>query len=206
MKNILGISFSPRSNGNCVRLANLALEECANIGHSVILEKASEHKILPCQECDYECFGEVLGHPLNAKCPIDDDVQYLWNKVENADSLLWAVPNFYGAPNALFMAFRERGQGYIRDQEHLMNIFKNKPFVAIIISNTPTDHVTPLVVDLCMFVEKVGILELAAKDYNRISLKGDLADCLEVKKKVKNLGRRLNKAIVAKLKKEDKKC
>ena len=86
---ILGLSCSPRKRGNTVILLEEMLRGAAENGADVELFSVSGKDIRGCDSC-YSCFSE-------GKCHIQDDMQPLYEKLIEADGIVFGTPiHFYG--------------------------------------------------------------------------------------------------------------
>ncbi|MGD2279276.1 MAG: flavodoxin family protein [Candidatus Omnitrophota bacterium] len=91
---ILGISGSPRINGNTEILLDKALEGAGSSGaecEKVVLENLD---ISPVREIEYE---EVSPEGLS---PVRDDIYIIYRKMMEADRLIVASPIFFGSLSA----------------------------------------------------------------------------------------------------------
>jgi len=104
---VIALVCSARRKGNCYNLAETILEHLKTKGFETEILNAYDYKITPCNHCDYECFKS----PKN--CPIQDDVPKIWEKLKEADGVIFAIPTYYGMPSALFKAIIEREQGIL---------------------------------------------------------------------------------------------
>jgi multimeric flavodoxin WrbA len=89
---VLGINGSPRIGGNTDILLDRALQGARNKGaqtEKIILNKL---KFSPCQEC------EKLRD--DGTCIIEDDMQPVYKKIEQADAIILASPIFFGSVSA----------------------------------------------------------------------------------------------------------
>ncbi len=89
---ILGINGSPRIGGNTDILLDKILEGASSKGaetEKVILNKL---KFSPCQECE--------NMRDDGTCIIEDDMQPLYGKIEEADAVILASPIFFGSISA----------------------------------------------------------------------------------------------------------
>ena len=84
---VLGIMGSPRKGGNTDLLLEEALKGAKSQGAEVEKIVVSELKIAPCDEL-YPCLKE-------GKCNIDDDMQQVYPKLLEADSIVLASPVFF---------------------------------------------------------------------------------------------------------------
>ena len=84
---IVGILGSPREGGNTEIFLDVALEEAQKNG--VIIDKISlrDKSIAPCDGC--------LGCTQTGKCVIEDDGQEVYNKMLEAEGIIWATPVYF---------------------------------------------------------------------------------------------------------------
>jgi len=85
--NVLGISTSPRNNGNSDLLLNQALAGAESTGANVEYLRLNDFNISPCIECN-SCYA-------TGKCILKDDYQQLLEKLLNTDRLIFATPIFF---------------------------------------------------------------------------------------------------------------
>ncbi len=85
MMNILGISGTPRKNGNSEILLRYALHPFEEQGWQVKCFLLSELTIQPCRACEGKCRG--LGN-----CVIDDDMHYIYEAYPWCDAVLISSP------------------------------------------------------------------------------------------------------------------
>ncbi len=85
--NILGILGSPRKRGNTEVLIDIALKEAK--GHGATVSKAAlrDRSIAPCDGC-----GKCQK---SGKCAVKDDMQEIYQKMRDADGILWATPVYF---------------------------------------------------------------------------------------------------------------
>lgn len=83
----LGIMGSPRRQSNTEILLNKALEGAREAGAEVENVPVSKLKISPCLEI-YACLKD-------GNCPIKDDMQLLYEKLLEADHIIFASPIFF---------------------------------------------------------------------------------------------------------------
>ena len=101
---VLGLSTSPRANGNSDLLLRQALAGAQSAGASVEYIKLSDLNIAPCSECNW-CYT-------TGKCRIQDDYQILAEKLLNTDRLIFATPIFFMSVCAQAKALIDRSQCY----------------------------------------------------------------------------------------------
>jgi multimeric flavodoxin WrbA len=104
----LGISGSPRKNGNTEILTAHCLKAMAEEGLDTELVSLAGMDIRGCNACNY-CRE-------NDGCSIEDDLQPVYEKMVAADAIIIASPVYFGSATALvkgllertgFMSFRE---------------------------------------------------------------------------------------------------
>lgn len=92
--------------------------------------------------------------------------------VTNATEAIFVVPNYCDYPNANFFAFNERSQCYFQGRPDLLDRYLAVPKKFIVVSNTGqanfreafTQHTD----------QEPQILFLSAKQYEKVSIRGDL--------------------------------
>ncbi len=99
---VLGISGSPRRNGNSELLIREFMRGAEAGGYKTELIILSELKISPCTSCG-SC--QKTG-----KCIIDDDMQLMHEKLLQADCIVFASPIYFGGVSAQSKSFIDRCQ------------------------------------------------------------------------------------------------
>jgi len=84
---ILGLSFSPREQGNTEILMHEVLESAREHGAETELCRTVEKNIKPCDACGH-CFK-------TGECPIEDDMQEVYVKMLSADGILFGTPVYF---------------------------------------------------------------------------------------------------------------
>jgi len=100
----IGIVGSPRKNGNTEILTRHTLKAIAEAGLDTELIRLAGRDIRPCDAC-MACRQEE-------RCPIDDDLLPIYNKMKEADAVILASPVYFGSANALLKALMDR-TGYM---------------------------------------------------------------------------------------------
>lgn len=99
---VLGISGSPRRNGNTELLIREFMKGAKSRGHETELIILSELKISPCTSCD-SC--QKTG-----KCVINDDMQLMHKKLLEVDYIAFASPIYFGGVSAQLKSLIDRCQ------------------------------------------------------------------------------------------------
>lgn len=111
----IALVASARQHGNCYEFAEYVLNRFHAIGSQTELVNFFDYNIQPCHHCLYECLQRHDPEKRkDSPCPIQDDVQVIWEKTWAADILLIFVPNYGGMPPALWTAFSQRSQAFFR--------------------------------------------------------------------------------------------
>jgi len=107
---ILGISGSPRKDGNTAGMVKFCLEAAETMGY-VETEYLSlaDYEFKPCTGC-MRCFGFMAPADDEYKCydHEDDGIKFLAPKVAACDGLLLGLPIYSGGPPGLFRIFMEK--------------------------------------------------------------------------------------------------
>ncbi len=102
MNKVLGVSGSPRRNGNTELLLKELLNGAEGSGLEVELVILSELSISPCTSCD-SCQKD-------GQCVINDDMQLMYGKLLEADYVVFASPVYFKGVSAQMKAFIDRCQ------------------------------------------------------------------------------------------------
>jgi len=111
---ILGISSTPRTNGNSDILLDHLLEGVVSGGAEVEKVRIAKMWIVPCRACD-AC---KRAKPV---CVVDDDMGPLVEKVREADGFIFATPVYFFGASAQMKTFLDRLYVLMNDEdiEHL---------------------------------------------------------------------------------------
>jgi multimeric flavodoxin WrbA len=179
MMKILGMVFSARKEGNCLKCVKYCLDKFKKHGSETEILNSFEHEIRPCSHCGYECFT-------NKKCLIKDDIPEVYKKCGDADILIFAIPTYGGHLSSQYFAFSERSQAIFNSfQECSERLLKKINF--IIIGNLSAGGDMALHEALNSFANLKfwpETLFIPAREYDRSSIKGDLIEVPEVKKRL----------------------
>ncbi len=119
MIKILGINSSPREGGNTQLLLGSFLQGAVDSGGRSEVVVLNSLQFASCQECE--------NLPKNKKCIIQDELQELFPKVDEADILVVASPIFFGSLSAQAKMMIDRFQCHWRAKEILKLDLKQKP-------------------------------------------------------------------------------
>ena len=110
---ILGISCSPRINGNTVALLEEVFRGAKQEGAETELYSVSDKKIEPCQGC-MSCWE-------TGECVIEDDMQELVDKMIAADGIVFGTPIYFYNMTAQAKAIVDRTIAFGRPERNLAN-------------------------------------------------------------------------------------
>ncbi|MFZ0034427.1 MAG: flavodoxin family protein [Sedimentisphaerales bacterium] len=99
---VIGISASPRLNGNSDLLLRQALAGAESVGAQVEYLRLADFKIAPCIECN-SCYK-------TGTCVVKDDYHVISAKMLDADRLIFATPIFFMTVCAQAKALIDRCQ------------------------------------------------------------------------------------------------
>jgi multimeric flavodoxin WrbA len=97
---ILAISGSPRKDGNTVTLLSEVLAGAKQEGADTELFSVAGKNIQPCIDCG--------GHWKTGKCHINDDMQPLYDKMIEADGIIFGTPIYFYDMTAQMKAVMDR--------------------------------------------------------------------------------------------------
>ena len=97
---ILGISGSPRKDGNTEILLRETLQAAERMDCTTGMFSMSEKTVAPCRACG-GCFQ-------SGSCVIEDDMHELSSLISDADAVVWATPVYFGNVSAQLKAVMDR--------------------------------------------------------------------------------------------------
>ncbi|MDA7857995.1 flavodoxin family protein [bacterium] len=103
---VLGINGSPRIGGNTDILLDKVLEGATSKGANVEKVILNNLKFSPCLEC-----ADIKD---DGSCIIEDDMQLLYKKIDQADAIILASPIFFGSLSAQTKMMIDRFQCFWR--------------------------------------------------------------------------------------------
>ena len=168
---ILSICGSPRKGNSETVLLRL---------QKLLKEKGVDNEIILLREKEINrCLGcvEFCNHKL--KCQIEDDMQLIMKKMEEADGLIFVSPNYFKMPTGLFKDFIDRCSiFYTANKEEL---FKSKKAIVIAVGADVVKEI-----DVCLnniadnFCKTLGLQVVGKKSFrSRSELKENYNDIFE---------------------------
>jgi multimeric flavodoxin WrbA len=110
---VIGICGSPRTEGNTEFYLNIALEEIEKAGYETELIRLNDKKIDYCKGC-YKCVE-------NKRCIIEDDFQEIFDKMMDADGILFGSPVYHSSITPCLKSVLDRagfsGRWYVNDMK-----------------------------------------------------------------------------------------
>jgi multimeric flavodoxin WrbA len=97
---IVGIVCSPRQGGNTEIVVEEALSAARERGAETELVLLADKQISPCDACG-ACSGDGV-------CVIEDDMQEIYQQLENADGIIFGTPVYFGNVSAQAKAVMDR--------------------------------------------------------------------------------------------------
>lgn len=179
---VAGVVVSARKEGNCLRCMRYCLDRLCDMGFDTLIVNFYDYNVTPCSHCNYECYSEIIRGK-REECPIQDDVPKIYEMLENANLILFAVPCYGGHTPALYKTWNERvahipGKTDRLKFEDFQKVYLSKIWGFIIIGNlTAAADMTlhEILSDFYNAPPPEAIL-LQAREYGRSSLKGDLIE------------------------------
>jgi multimeric flavodoxin WrbA len=103
MVRVIGVSGSPRIEGNTEILVRNALKAAESEGADTETILLSEKKIMPCTAC---------GACSSGSCVIDDDFEEVFEKITGADALIFASPSYFESMTPQMKALIDRSGSF----------------------------------------------------------------------------------------------
>ena len=123
---ILGINGSPRKGGNTEIILDRVLDGAREKGASVEKIVLSKLNFSPCLECE--------NIKDDGSCIVEDDMQLVYKKIDQADVVIIASPIFFGSLSAQTKMMIDRFQCLWRAKYILKKAVKNKRKKGIFLS------------------------------------------------------------------------
>jgi len=110
---ILGLSCSPRKKGNTIFLVKEALEGAKKEGAEVELYTVASKNIKPCDGC--------RACDKTGRCHIKDDMESLYDKLLEADGIIFGTPVYFYSMTAQAKAIIDRTIAFSQPERSLAN-------------------------------------------------------------------------------------
>ncbi len=101
MKKVLILNGSPRKSGYTKEMIDVFVNNCKR-----------ECQILDCQKLDIKYCVDCRYCQNNFECVVNDDMQSIYKKIEEADVLIFATPIYFGSVSAQIKKVIDRFQVY----------------------------------------------------------------------------------------------
>lgn len=171
------ITFSGRVNkGNSYDIANFLKDELDGL---VIVKEMGKLNISHCGQCDYECFK-------NQKCVHCDDMTKLYQDIVKSDCIIYIIPLYCGFSSSLYVKYKERLQGFLKDESY--KSFEGKVAKYVIIGNRKSgaNSLENWLIDE-EGISKTEILVLESTEFKISSIRSAMIEIEEVKERLKKL-------------------
>jgi multimeric flavodoxin WrbA len=184
MPNILIINGSPRKKGNSATLAQQVAAGAEAAGARVESVYLHGMNIQPCNACD-ACLKSSAPD-----CVIDDDMQDLYPRLQEADVIVIASPIYWFTVSAQTKLFMDRCYAF---EGPGVNPLKDKRYAIVLAYGDSDPFNSGAVNALRTFQDGLGYIgaQIAGMVYGSASKPGDIARNEELMEKAYQLGRRL---------------
>ncbi len=168
---VVGLNFSSRKDGNCSNCVDYCLKRIGSMGHDIEAINFFDYKVNSCGLCGYRCFQ-------TENCIKNDDAKVLFEKLTDADIIIYAIPTFRGHLASSFFILSERVQGINRKGLDYDTDFLRK-INLLVIGNLLSGADMALHEAFYDFTNKDFYPEsvlLSSREYGRRSINGDLVE------------------------------
>jgi len=114
---VIGIVGSPRRGGNTELVVKNALDAAESVGADTDMIRLAEKHVEPCTACG--ACGKT------GKCVIDDDFMEVFERMAEADGLLFASPSYFESMSPQMKALIDR-TGYYNSSARGRKVFEGK--------------------------------------------------------------------------------
>lgn len=167
MSKILGIMGSPRCNGNTHILVSRILDSARQHGAESELVFLGDLTIRQCDGC-HVCWK-------TGKCAKNDDMQGLYPKIIEADTIVFGTPVYWFGPSAIMKAFIDR-MVYFNSPTTREKIRGHRAVLAVPFEDTALETAEPLIK---IFEKSLAYLEMNLIGQIVVPGVGDRGDVLE---------------------------
>jgi len=182
---ILAILGSPRAGGNTDILAERVLAGARDVGWETESAALRAMKVRGCVACD-SCWRD--GKP----CIIDDDMTSMYDRIADADVLLFATPVYWYAPTAIMKAFIDRLVPFNRPEGRPLIAGKGAIVVSAYEEEGPA-AVQPLLTMFDMSFDYLGVEPIAKVVADGVGPKGAVLEKPEVLARAYEVGKGLGR-------------
>jgi multimeric flavodoxin WrbA len=184
MSNILIVNGSPRKRGNSATLARQVAAGAEAAGAQVESYFLQDMDIRPCNACD-ACLKRA-----DPDCVIDDDMQILYPKLQEADVIVIASPIYWFTVSAQTKLFMDRCYAFEGPGE---NLLKDKRYAIVLAYGDSDPFNSGAVNALRTFQDGLGYIgaKIAGMVYGSASKPGEIAQNEALMEKAFQLGQRL---------------
>lgn len=166
---VLGISGSPRRDGNTELLLDKALEGAKEAGADIEKIVLNELNLSPCQECG--------GCDETGVCVVQDDMQEVYHKLDAARAIIIASPIFFGSLSAQTKMMIDRHQCYwVRKYvlKHTRNNKKRAGFFISVGGQNRQDYFQSAEKLVRIFFANIDVVYTGALFYPGINERGEI--------------------------------
>jgi multimeric flavodoxin WrbA len=188
MNRVLGIVGSPRRDGNTHILVSHLLEGAREAGAAAETVLLGDLRIRECNGC-HTC---RRGKPCSKK----DDMNALYPKIMEADSIVFGTPVYWYGPTALMKAFIDRFV-YFNCPEHRARIAGKSAVAVVPLEDTDPDTWAPVVQ---FFAKSLAYLEMSLVGTviaPGVGGKGEILGRPEILREAFEMGKRLGRMTTA---------
>jgi multimeric flavodoxin WrbA len=179
---VIGVSGSPRKNGNTDFLIQLALDVIRNEGIDTEKITLANKTISPCNAC-MACMKD------QNRCAIEDDFGPIFLKMREADGLILGTPVYFGSATPNIKSFMDR-MGYVCRQGE--NFFYRKVGAPIVVARRAGQNFT--LAQLTFFFLLMGMVVVPGSPYWTFGFGRDIGEVQkdsEALESISNLGRNM---------------
>ena len=184
MSNILIVNGSPRKKGNSATLAGQVASGAEAAGARVESVYLHGMDIAPCNACD-ACLKSSAPD-----CVVDDDMQGLYPKLQEADAIVIASPIYWFTVSAQTKLFMDRCYAFEGPGE---NLLKDKQYAIVLAYGDSDPFNSGAVNALRTFQDGFGYIgaEIVGMVYGSAGKPGEIAHNEALMEKAYRLGQRL---------------
>ena len=162
--NIVAFVASPRKGSNTDILVDETLRAAETNSHTHEKIYLYDYEISPCIDCRKCKKGDLV-------CPIKDDMQAIYPKMDAADVIIFGTPNYWFGPSAMMKLLMDRMRPYVANGK-----LKGKKAALITPAADGPDACGPLVEMFRMGFDYLEIEfagQVLAEAYERGAIKSD---------------------------------